>query len=123
MTKDGVKTWMDLAEFAQARASRSAKRNDPWAWAYWREAAKWATQQFTEAHDGNTLHNVPGVLNWLQGLVQSAEQMATGSDYVGAAKLYSRAKWLAIMLRNNGYKVPVSKGPSLKWLHRFEGQG
>jgi hypothetical protein len=120
MTKNGVKTWLDLAEYAHGRALLAARKDDAWLWAHWRELAKWATQQFTETHDGNTLHNVPGVLNWIHGLTNSAESEATGGNFAVAAKLYLRATWLAIILRNSGHTIPESREPSLDWMRKFE---
>ena len=114
MTKNDVKTWADLETFARLRARASAKRNDPWAWAYWRETAKWAVDR------ANQVLMLEGCLLWIEDMIAGAELAATNGDYAVAARSYSHAKWLAIMLRNRGVRVPKARGPKLDWLRKFE---
>jgi len=115
MTKNDVKDWKDLQIFARTRAKGSAKRNDPWAWAYWRNTALWAEHMQEDSYMMDSS-------NWLSGMGVLLSQAKTyvRFDFTIAALFYSRAKWLAIMLRNRGIKVPRAKGPSLDWLHTLE---
>jgi hypothetical protein len=117
MTKNDVKTWAELEVFARERARKSAKRNDPWAWAYWRQTADWALIQgrFSRSLRPADLQYQLGECMFL------AKASAERNEDVETARFYSRAKWCAILIRNQGGRIPKGSGPSLAWLRCLEG--
>jgi hypothetical protein len=98
MTKNDVKTFGQLAVLARERAARSLRRNDPIAWAYWRE-----TEKFAGLWPPNSTPDNP--VDWVRSAKAFAEaarrELETGRP-MDAALLYSRAKWVVILARNNG---------------------
>lgn len=111
LTKGSLKTLADLVLYARSRARRSALRNDPIAWAYWRETAKWADETSLAVRPTDQW---PATLELMR-----REVGRLGSwDFRGAAELYARAKWLAVLIRNSGGRVDMRN--SLAWMHRLE---
>lgn len=96
MTKNDVRTFGDLAEFASVRATGSLRRNDPWAMAYWKETEKFAK---------GMLKLGGGIPDWAHAASLAARRATleskAGND-IESALCYSRAKWFVIMGRNNG---------------------
>lgn len=133
MKKNEIRSFAGLMEYARNRANRSLKRNDPWAWAYWQETAAWAelvisngrleyddsvnclSLEHPEKRDPEKLYE------YTRFLVQVAEGHVGKGEYAQAARSYSRAKWVVILARNNGWKMdPKKTGVNLEWLRRFE---
>lgn len=107
LTRRTVKTWADLETYAEDRARRSIRRNDPIAWAYWKGAEAWAQE-------------APGWLSDPHDWPAAAESYVRSAlvnrevDPTAAARSYSKAKWLRILDQNNGRKAV--KPLSLGWL-------
>jgi len=131
--KNEIKDFGPLMEYARGRAAKSLKRNDPWAWAYWQETAHWAELVITngrmEYDDSvNCLslrHPEKGdpkkLYEYTQFLVKVTEGHVAKFEFAQAARSYSRAKWIVILARNNGWKMdPKKTGVNLEWLRRFE---
>jgi outer membrane protein assembly factor BamD (BamD/ComL family) len=95
MTKSTIRTFTELAEYAKARAAKSLARNDPWAFAYWRE-----TQAFAE-NFWSTFPKAKLATHVQQAVRLARRHMADGHT-TQAALWYSRAKWFVILARNNG---------------------
>lgn len=94
MTKSAIRTFAELSEYAKARAARSLARNDPWAYAYWRE-----TQAFAENWCS---YPKARMAEHAQEAVMLARQQMAAGHTTQAALWYSRAKWFVILARNNG---------------------
>lgn len=112
VTKNGVRTFADLIRYSEERATRSLKRNDPIAMAYWQESGKWARQW-----DGsNILENAEELPTWCRHFLRCAKSLLR-REPMQAALNYSRAKWLVIMGRNRGIVMsPKETGVNLAWL-------
>lgn len=104
-----VEGFADLAVYSKYRAMRSAKRNDPIAWAYWMNVHEWAVTHQDCCEDRKAWPRV--IRDWLA----EVEQLATDNP-MEAARLYSKVKWLVLMIRNNGERIST-KG-HLDWLKR-----
>jgi hypothetical protein len=112
MTKNDVKTYGDLINYAEERARDSLQRNDPLAVAYWRESAAWADEKISEGH-----RPWPPDYDEIRSYVEEAQQLTEEGRYMDGALFYSRAKWLVIMGRNNGFVMnPEKTGVNLSWL-------
>jgi len=144
MKKDDVTSFSRLVEFARERAVRSLKRNDPWAWAYWRETEAWAARViskmevtgdpdkdrefvyfqfvFSNLHTAERSQEEHDKLyGFTRFLVEAAQALLAKGEITLAARTYSRAKWLVIIARNTGWTMPPEKtGVNLDWLRRFE---
>jgi len=133
MKKNEIKDFGPLMEYARGRAAKSLKRNDPWAWAYWQETAHWAELVITNGrleYDDSvnclSLTYPPNgdpekLYEYTKFLVQVAEGHVAKREYAQAAREYSRAKWMVILARNNGWKMdPKKTGVNLGWLRGFE---
>lgn len=107
MKKSDVKGWGDLVTFAEHRAARSIGRNDPIAWAYWKDTERWARVSWA-------LISVPD--QWAGEAASYVRRAADlrDADPREAARLYSRAKWLRILSVNSG--LGNVKPLSLAWL-------
>jgi len=101
-TKKDVSSFEQLAAFAGARAQQSLRRNDPWAWAYWRETRSWALRVPLAAP---CIRSRKVWLSCIQMHLKEAELKVAHSDWSHAARAYSRAKWCVIMARNLGFKM------------------
>ena len=120
VTKSDVKTFAELEQYATGRAARSLKRNDPIAWAYWQETYRWAAGQ---------RKNTPKLTD--REWIQSECSMYTGEAFfhwnknheaMKAAIAYAHAKWIVILARNNGIKMPpADTGVNLRWLRKMAG--
>lgn len=133
MKKEKVRTFGGLVEYAKERALGSLRRNDPWAWAYWKETAAWAELVIVngrlEFDDSvnclNLEHPEKGdpkkLYEYTSFLVKVAAGHVGKGEYMQAARAYSRAKWIVILARNNGWKMdPKKTGVNLDWLRGFE---
>lgn len=114
MKKSAVKTFGQLRRYAQERALRSARRNDPIAWAYWQETASFAgihqSIEFT----------LPELVTQIGIQIGLVKQHAKDGFSLEAAYAYSRAKWFVILGRNNGFVMsPKLLGVNLKWLRKW----
>ena len=108
--KANLKSWEAIVAYARIRAARSRKRNDPIAWAYWKETEAFADHQAATSH--KTLK-----LETIGGCIMKAEESLAQKDYMKAALWYSRAKWFVILARANGIVMnPRKTGVNLKWL-------
>lgn len=118
MTNGGVKTFAELAEYADARAKKSVHRNDPWAWAYWRMVTEWARHCIEAKWDRKAGYR----MFWLEQAryySQAARQSMYSPDQ--RARDYSRAKWCVILARNHGFRMNSKEtGVSLDWLREAE---
>lgn len=105
------RTFRALSVYAGKRARKSAARNDPIAWAYWKETERWALRMDAGRN-----------LEW-EETVRIAESTfwdrhrgvsldAACLKYREAAEGYSVMKWCAAILRAHGKKVPMS----LRWM-------
>ena len=116
MKKSAVKSFAQLRRYAEARALGSVRRNDPMAWAYWRETASFAGVY--QSSEVKLLQLVEDICVQV-GLVR---QHAKDGFALEAAYAYSRAKWLVILGRNNGFRMsPRTLGVNLKWLRKWAG--
>lgn len=117
MTKADVRSFDDLVVYAEERAARSLRRNDPVAWAYWREARKWAS-----GWKGSEVVERSQFLSDLcHGYVRRAKLAAAREDFMVAALEYSRAKWLVIIGRNRGIVMSSRRtGVNMEWLEAVE---
>lgn len=113
MPKADLRIWEAVAVHARERAAKSLRRNDPIAWAYWRE-----TEAF--ANSCSFSYRSPG--SWQMGAfdcVQKAKAELERGAFMKAALWYSRAKWFVIVARANGMKMdPKKTGVNLTWLRR-----
>ncbi len=111
MKKTDVKTWAGLVTFSTERAAKSIQRNDPIAWAYWKDTAVWAAE--------SELGVLRDPQRWIEMVVFKLEAVwkLRDNDPRAAARLYSQAKWIRILSVNSG-RGNV-KPLSLAWLkHR-----
>lgn len=104
MTKLDVRTFEQLSALAHCRMMGSLERNDPVAAAYWGETREWARS--LPARTASHWLERPDAVGWARLLVDAAK---TGGSPMERAILYSRAKWVVIMARNNGVVMSPSK--------------
>lgn len=114
MEKAEVYTFDDIVNFARFRAQKSALRNDPWAWAYWRTTAEWASFAVADPLLADANSWPEAVELFMDAVAVSLE----AKQYTEAAQNYGHAKWLRILSVNN--KLGVVKPLSLKWLRDIE---
>lgn len=115
-SKGGVKTFADLEAFAASRAERSFRRNDPVAMGYWLETRAWAS---TMGASSSALTGRSNAVELCRGRVEAALREPRP---MAAAMLYSRAKWVVIMARNNGVVMtPAETGVNKRGLAALRG--
>ena len=102
-TKKDVGDFEQLAAFADTRAARSLRRNDPWAWAYWSETRSWALGMHGSAWWACCPRQM--WLETIERLLKEANGEFVRSNWSNAARLYSRAKWCVIIARNRGFRM------------------
>jgi len=113
--KRDLKSWEAIISHAQVRAKGSLKRNDPIAFAYWKETEAFAVQCAVSYKSPKMWHM--GAFD----CVQKAKQSLGQKDYMRSALWYSRAKWFVILARANGIVMnPRKTGVNLKWLEDAE---
>lgn len=111
MTKTDVKGMKDLVEYALSRVERSVRRNDPVAAAYWADTAKYAEENAKWRFDFVLLRE-----RAVDAVALAVELWKEGR-FMPAALLYSKAKWLVIIGRNLGFRMPpLETGVNLSWL-------
>lgn len=101
MNKLDVKTWDDLAVYADRRAKRAAGKLDANSWAHWEELRRWANSTaylHSPGMDFTVVHRV------LEECEDAYRQLHVTQPHA-AAFLYAKAKWARTLLRNNGEKV------------------
>jgi hypothetical protein len=120
MQKSDIKTFQDLVDYAALRAKNSVRRNDPVAWAYWRETCMWAAQRASlEKRDGEA--DRLELVGCAKANVRIAKSKAKAGDFSEAARHYSRAKWFVIIGRNRGHVMSAKEtGVELSWLRELE---
>lgn len=113
MLKTDIETFANLQDYARQRAAVSLIRNDPIAHAYWRETEIWAVEQ--EGHEPESL------VAWVTRAHHFADEAKKrAARPMEAALFYSRAKWIVILGRNNGIKMPpADTGVNLRWLRKM----
>lgn len=116
LEKSDLRTWEAIVVYSRVRAAKSLKRNDPIAWAYWKETESFA-KSFQAAYSKPE--------SWKMGAfdcVQKAKLAKAHGDFMESALWYSRAKWFVILGRANGIVMdPKKTGVNLKWLEEDEG--
>jgi hypothetical protein len=115
LEKSDLRTWEAIVVYARVRAAQSLKRNDPIAWAYWKE-----TETFSKS--APAAYSKPD--SWKMGAfdcVQKAKLAKARSSPMESALWYSRAKWFVILARANGIVMdPKKTGVNLQWLEEDE---
>lgn len=111
MTKDDVKGMADLAAYARERLAGSVRRNDPVAAAYWADTARYAEGNVRWSFDGDLLKERA------REAVSLAQDFWKEGKFTDAAFVYAKAKWLVIIGRNLGFRMPPREtGVNLGWL-------
>lgn len=105
-------TFAALADYARGRAKKSAARNDPIAWAYWRSASEWAGRMHPLAAEDPI--KVAGSL--MESHRTAVQCEISRRNFREAAHHHSRIKWCAAILRANGKKVKLS----LDWMREVQ---
>jgi len=113
--KRTIKDMSDLCEYASRRAAKSARRNDPVAWAYWNETSAWARGNVRVRYDEAL------ILERAHEQVGIAVEDSAAGRFWEAALAYSRAKWMVTIGRNLGFRLaPKRTGVNLEWLRKAE---
>lgn len=116
MKKTDVRSMADLAEYAGRRVAVSVRRNDPIAAAYWAHTAKYAEENAKWRFDAALLRERAAEAAGL------AAELWKEGRFMPAALLYSKAKWLVIIGRNLGFRMPPAEtGVNLGWLRGLTG--
>ena len=111
MTKDDVKGMADLAAYARERLAKSVRRNDPVAAAYWAQTERYAEGNLRWRFDGELLRERA------REAVALAQDYWKAGEFMNAALVYAKAKWLVIIGRNLGFRMPPpATGVNLGWL-------
>lgn len=100
-----------MAEYARQRLAGSVRRGDPVAAAYWAETARYADGNLRWTFDADLLKERA------REAVALAEDYWKDGEFTDAALVYSKAKWLVIIGRNLGFRMPPAEtGVNLGWL-------